>query len=321
MSRWLLLLTISLLSVIAHAQPGQKSTSATDVAASATTSVERLVAQLTVRSAALEKRYTEELDAIDRLKRQRPSWRRDREIESSLSVSLETAKQLDRATTDLKRARGKLDTARRVYLSAIGAELGAGVSSARAHELARAKALLVWQLKDASAPRHVAMPDLEVDPLADPEELDQRAAELRETEQQMNKQLVVLEAQISELQRTAQLRKHNDRAVDLASRYEDSPHHRVARGGEAGADVVDNTPPSRLPTAPDGRLGTIESASPATDVIDTSTDPLAGARSASPAQRAEAARKTYDSLLKRLDQVRTRRMEIEARARELRSKR
>jgi hypothetical protein len=322
MLRWLVVLTLSLLSATAQAQsePAVKPTAATDSAAALSGTVERQVAQLTVHSVALEKRYTDELDAIDRLKRQRPSWRRDREIRESLSASLETSNQLERATAELKNAKLRLDRVRRAYLAAIDAELAAGAQPARTQRLERAKALLSWQLKDAGAPRHIMIPDLDVDPLADPEELDQRAAELRESERLLSRQLEALEAQVNELQRTAQLRKHNDRAVDLVSRYEDSPHRRGARGGDTTTLPPDDNHPTSLPTSPDnaGGIGPLPAAD---DVIETSVESLPGSRSGSRAQRAESARKSYEELARRLDKVRGRRLEIEARARLLRSKR
>jgi hypothetical protein len=325
MSRWLVVLTLAAVSAIAQADSEQPSrpSAATDIAAAATGIAERDVAQLTARSAALEKRYTDELDAIDRLKRRRPSWRRDREIRDSLSSSLETSNQLDVATAALKKAKSKLDSVRRAYLAAIQVELVGGSPPARTQRLQRAKALLAWQLKDAGAPRHIMIPDLDVDPLADPEELDQRAAELRESELLLSRQLAVLVAQASELQRTAQLRKHNDRAVDLVTRYEDSPHRRTARGNEPVVDVAPEPPPTQLPTSPDSRPSRDNTTVPVrtNDVIETSADTLSGSRSANPAQRAEAARKAYDEMARRLQQVRSRRLEIEARARLLRSRR
>jgi hypothetical protein len=324
MFRWLVVLTLVVLSATAFAESEQpsRSSTATENAAELTAAAELYVAQLTAHSAALEKQYTDELDAIDRLKRQRPSWRRDREIRDSLSSSLETSNQLDTATAALKKSRARLETARRAYLAAIDAELAASAPSVRAQRLRGTRALLSWQLKDARAPRHIMIPDLDVDPLADPEELDQRAAELRETEQMLSQQLVVLEAQATELQRTAQLHKHNDRAVDLVTRYEDSPHRRTTRGAEPPLDAPIEPSPGRLPISDETRLPDPDRAPARTnDVIETSVDTVTGARSGTPAQRAEAARRAHEAMARRLEQVRGRRLEIEARASQLRSKR
>src|SRR5689334_21571116 len=199
MRRWLLVLLLSGVSATTRAQAGQpmkstaatamKPAAATENAAAAAGAAERQVGQLTTQKAALEKRYNDEVDAIDRLKKQRPSWRRDREIRDSLSLSLETSNQLDATTAALKNAKGRLDNARRSYLGAIDLELAAGPVPVRAQQLARIRASVVTQVKGAPRDLHILVPDLEIDPLADPEELDQRAAELRETEKQLSRQL------------------------------------------------------------------------------------------------------------------------------------
>jgi hypothetical protein len=265
------------------------------------------------------------------LKRQRPSWRRQREIQDSLSSSLETSNQLEATTAALKKARTRLDSARRNYLGAIDAELSAGTSPARLQQLQRVKGTLASQVKAAGAPRHIMIPDLSIDPLADPEELDQRAVELRESERQLSQQLAGLDAQAADLVRSAQLRKHNDRAVDLVARYEDAPHRRPASGTTSADQAADGPAPSRLPVSGspgEVRLPAPESAGVSNDVIDTSIDrsidaleTRAAQRSGDPAQRAEAARKLHDALARRLEQVRRKRIEIEDRARMLRGKR
>jgi hypothetical protein len=324
MFRWLVVLTLAVLSATAQAESVQphRLSAATENAAAATDAAERYVAQLTAHSTALEKRYTDELDAIDRLKRQRQSWRREREIRERMSSSLETSNQLDATTAALKKARSRLDSTRRAYLAAINAELVAAGPPARVQQLRRAKTLLSWQLRDARAPRHIMIPDLDVDPLADPEDLDQKAAELRETEQTLSQQLAALDAMATELQRTAQLHKHNNRAVDLVTRYEDSPHRRTARGAEPTLDVAITPPPTKLPTTPDEIPPERDTGlTRGNDMIETSADAIPGTRSGTPAQRAAAARKAYQEMAQRLEKVRNRRLEIEARARALRTKR
>jgi hypothetical protein len=323
MCRWLVVLTLAVMSATAQAQPSAPSrlSAATDYSAAATSYAERQVAQLTAAREALEQRYNEEVDAIDRLKRQRPSWRRDREIRDSLSTSLETSNQLDARTAELKKATAKLDSARRAYLRAIADELGAGPPAPRAQHLERVRVQVGAQLKDPGGPRHIMIPDLEIDPLADPEELDQRAAELRASEQLLTRQLAGLDAQATELQRTAQLRKHNDRAVDLVARYEDSPQRRATHNPET-AEPGDGQGPSQIPQS-DAPIATVEPApsAPISDVAETPGDALANSRSATPAQRAEAARKAHHVVARRLELVRNRRIEIENRARQLRSNR
>jgi hypothetical protein len=336
MSRRLLvlgLLVLGFVSTFARAESPtpSKPSAATDAAAAAANIAERRVAQLTNQSTALEKRYNDEVDAIDRLKRQRPSWRRDREIRDSLTSSLETSNRLEAATAELRKAQGRLDMARRAYFAAIDLELAAGPGAPRAQVLERAKAALIVQL-NAGAPRPIKIPDLDIDPLADPEELDQHAAELRESEKLLSRQLAGLDAQVAELQRGANLRKHNERAADLVSRYDDAPHRAAVHGSDGNSQIVDAPAPNHLPASGDGTAPYVDSSVPVVinDVVDVGDAGSAGAagtlrgtgqRTTDLAQRADAVRRARDMLARQLEQVRNKRLEIETRAKVLRGKR
>ncbi|MBC7976866.1 MAG: hypothetical protein H7138_17970, partial [Myxococcales bacterium] len=197
-------------------------TNVTDAASETSKFAELRFEAMTVRRGELAKRYQDELHAIDRLKNQRVSWRRDRELRDRLSSSLETANQLSTATRELERAKQRLARARRSHLLAIEAELAKAVTPARELQLRRTRSALALLLKDA--PRHIVIPDLEVDLLADPEELDQRAAELRESEEELHRQLAALREQIAELDRRVALRKQHERAGNLVNRDDDQPH-------------------------------------------------------------------------------------------------
>jgi len=330
MSRWWLILALSVASSTVAAQSRPSGTSAavapgasvaTSKAESATRLAERQVAQLTDHRAVIAKRYQDELTAIDRLKNQRASWRRDRELRDSLSDSLETANQLSAATRELEKARLHLVSARQAYLAAINAELGAGPAPTRAQQLTQARSQLVPQAKDA--PRRIVIPDFDVDPLADPEELDQRAAELRASEDELARQLAALDAQAQELDHRAQLRKQHDRAGDLFNRDDDEPHRSTAKAGEVvGNPTVTGT--GSTPSSPPPVGGpNFDNFVPIVlaDVIDATTinSFAAAERSGDPAQRAEAAHRTHDAVAKRLDQIKRRRLEIEDRARMLRT--
>jgi len=330
MYRWLLILTLSTASTAASGQAVQPQAqqAATDRAATGARDAEARVVRLAARRAELAQRYQEELDAIDRLKNQRASWRRDRELRDSLSTSLETANQLSAATRELEAAKTALATARRAYLGAIAGELGAGPPAPRTVELSRARSVLAAQVKDA--PRRIVIPDLDVDPLADPEELDQRAAELRASEDELARQLVGLDSQAGELERLALLRKQHERAGEIFNRDDDQPHRNTTRkAGDPAVAPDDGTSSgwdsTHLPTAPGTTPSTFDTYVPVVlaDVIDASTinSFAAAQRSGDPAQRAEAARKARDAVAGRLEQVKKRRTEIEARAQRLRGKR
>ena len=327
MSRWWFVLTLMVVSVSAHAQPAPsghatQATAVTNQAETAANTAERQVAQLTSRRAALKQRYEDEVADIDRLKKQRASWRRDRDLRENLSTSLETSKQLDNATREVELAQRDLIAARRAYLGAIDAELRAGVAPQRQQRLERARGVLTNQLRDA--PHRILIPDLRIDPLADPEELLQHATELRASEDELRHQVDELAAQAIDLERIAQLRKQHERAGDLVNRYDDQPHRNTTRSesNTEGTGVGGVSDPSSLPiTSPVSGPSSFESYVPTVlaDVIDASTinNFTAAQLSGDPAQRALAARKAHDAVAVRLEQVRRKRLEIEARAKRL----
>jgi len=324
MSRWVLVLAVVVASSTASAEPRQPAppVAVTATTETATRSAEQRVARLATRREDLAKRYQDELAQIDRLKNQRASWRRDRELRDSLSESLETANQLSAATRELGQARTELESARRAYLAAIDLELGVGAAPARAQGLMRARAQLVPQIRDV--PRRIVIPDFEVDPLADPEELEQRAAELRASEEDLGRQLAGLKAQSAELDHLALLRKQHERAGDLFNRDDDEPHHNTARSASEPGSAPDDGGGAGKPSAPGGVTGSFENFAPIVlaDVINASTllSLEAAQRSGDPGQRAEAARRAGDEVARRIGEVRKRRLEIEARARQLRAK-
>src|ERR1043166_4491588 len=101
MTRWWLVLTLLVVSADARAEStlgAAQPIAATHDAETAVGAAEHQVLQLTVQRAALKQRYEDEVADIDRLKKQRASWRRDRELRDSLSSSLETSNELDAAT-------------------------------------------------------------------------------------------------------------------------------------------------------------------------------------------------------------------------------
>jgi len=331
MAKWLLLLALVMESSIASAQPGHPVTpptpgqpvADTESAEIAAKVAERRVAQLAAQQDAIARRWQDQLEAVDRLKKQRASWRRDRELRDSLSTSLDTANQLSATTTDLEVARARLVNARRSYLKAIDDELASAPVPARRSALERAKRALSSQV--SSAPHRIVLPDMGVYLLADPEELDQRAAELRASEEELSREAIGLEAQAQVLDHVAQLRKQHERAGDLVNRDDDQPHRNTPRKTSDGTDEGGSGPwdnPHSPSSPPGSPLPGGENYVPIVlaDVIDASTiNTFAAAeRSGNPAQRAVAARAAHDAVARRIDQVRKLRGEIESRAKALR---
>lgn len=335
MRRWVIVLLLVMVSAIASAQPAR-----TQRAQETATSVERQVGSLVTKRNALASRYETELKGIDRLKMQRASWKRDRELRDQLSKSLETANQLAAVTRELQQAHTQLAAARRGLVDAIDAELKAGATGARAQQLQKLRGQLVPTVHRA---KRIVIPDTEIDPYADPEDLEQQAKALRESEVQLQRQIVGLEQQAKELERVASLRKQHDRAGDLARRDDDQPRRGTpaSNQGKGGIAAEDAGPTSGTPGQGGGGSGSgggpppsdnrdpsspssVESDAPVVlqDVVDPATiDSLQKAqRSGDPAQRAAAAKRARDAVQSRLDQVRAKRAAIEARAKQLRGR-
>jgi hypothetical protein len=302
---------------------------------------EQNVGRLATQRSTVAQRYQDQLAAVDGLKKQKPSWRRDRELRQTLADSADTANQLSALNTQLAGAARALVQARGELVAAIDREKPTATGP-RAGELDKLRAQVTATI--GPAPKKIVLPDAEVDPLADPEELDQQAQAIAETEKQLANQVAGLDAQAGELAHVADLRKHNERAKDLMLAEDDQPHRNVQHSsGDRGAG--DSATPSNGIGGGAGQ-GTGQGGSTSTggdsgnfnnnnssnsfeteatfvlgEVIDRTTiDGLTRAqRSGDPAKRAEAARSARDAVAQRLEQLKKKRAQIEARAKQLRT--
>jgi hypothetical protein len=294
---------------------------------------ETKVTQLSTQRTKTAQRYQDQLAAVDRLKKQKASWRRDRELRDSLADSADTANQLATLNTQLATAVRTLVQARQDLVAAIDREKPTA-TGARATQLDQLRVRVTAML--GPAPKKIVLPDAEVDPLADPEELDQQAQVIAETEKQLASQVAGLDSQAAELAHVADLRKHNDRAKEMMLNDDDQPHRNVQRssgkeslGDAAPANGVGtggtDTGGAQTPPNFNGSSGSTfetEATFVLGEVIDHSTiDSLTRAqRSGDPTKRAEAARLARDAVAQRLDQLKKKRAQIEARAKQLRAK-
>ena len=304
---------------------------------------EQNVGRLSAQRTTVAQRYQDQLTAVDGLKKQKPSWRRDRELRQTLADSADTANQLSALNTQLAGAARALVQARGELVAAIDREKPTAAGP-RVAELDKLRAQVTATI--GPAPKKIVLPDAEVDPLADPEELDQQAQAIAETEKQLANQVAGLDAQAAELAHVADLRKHNERAKDLMLAEDDQPHRNVqhssgdhgasdsaatptagiggagqgagqggstSTGGDSGGNFNNNNSSSSFETEATFVLG---------EVIDRTTiDGLTRAqRSGDPAKRAEAARSARDAVKQRLEQLQRKRAQIEARAKQLRTK-
>ncbi len=293
---------------------------------------EAAVGQAATRRAQTAQRYQDQLAAIDRLKKQKASWRRDRELRTDLADSADTANQLATLNQQLATATRALIAARKELVAAIDREKPAA-TGARVGQLDQLRAKVTATF--GPAPRKIVLPDAEVDPLADPEELDQQAQVIAETEKQLANEVAGLDAQAAELAHVADLRKHNDRAKDLMLSEDDQPHRNVQSSSGGRSNALGESVPTSTDNGGAGGStsgGSFSSGSSSAfeteatfvlgEVIDRNTiDGLTRAqRSGDPAKRAEAARLARDAVAQRLEQLKKKRAQIEARSKQLRSK-
>lgn len=324
----------------------------TDTAMSELRIAEASLHTATSNRTVLGARYEAELRTIDRLKKQRGSWRRDRQLREALAGSLETAKQLEAATAEQKRAVARQEKAKQRTLTAVAAELAQPSSdSARTARLARERSRLT---PAPPAPRKIVIPDLQIDPLADPEELEQQAAAIRQSEDALAVQVASLDQRATRLDQVAELRRQHKRAGDLTDREEGQTRRGTftnnreryggvdaeedpgppANGSGAGHPPVEpgpTTPPPEQP-GPEIRedqllaptqaemVALAESSTVLGDVIDAvAIESLRKAQASNdPAVRAAAAKRARDAASAKLEQLRKHRAAIEARARGLR---
>jgi hypothetical protein len=310
------------------------------------TAAEQKVGQLAAQRSQLTARYQQQLTAIDRLKKQKASWRRDRELNTAQADANDTAKRLTALDKQLASAQQTVVTAKRSVVAAIDVELAAGATGTRAQQLATLRAKLA---PVAPAPKKIVIPDAEIDPLADPQELEQQAAAIAAVEKQLDAQRKGLDAQQQDLTLVAELRSAHERAGELSTRDDDQPQRGAPRGSretatsdQAPAAGASNGGASGGAGAGGGGTGddasgesfggdkltttgtTFETSAAVAlgEVIDRSTiDGLVRAsRSGDPKQRAEAAKQARDAVAKRLEQLKKKRAMIEARAKQLRGK-
>ncbi|HUS30836.1 MAG TPA: hypothetical protein VMZ53_20135 [Kofleriaceae bacterium] len=348
---------LSVAPVTAWAQSAQPApTAVVDKAAQSTTAAEKKVATLANQRAQLTATLAQQVATADALKKQKASWRRDRELKTALAAANDTAAKLTTLDKQLATAQLALATARKTELVAIDAELKAGPTPARVDQLNKLRAHLT---PAPIATKKIVIPDAEIDPLADPDDLEKQAAAIAAAEKALERERTSLDKQHGDLVAMANLRSAHERAGELSTRDDDQPHRNAPRGGrsaEVGAqNTGDDSAGSPAPGGGgstggngggsgaetgggggstgggstggdlfDGSKTTTSFESSAAialgEVVDQSTiDGLLRARnSGDPKQRADAAAKARDAVQKRLELLKKKREMIEKRAKALR---
>lgn len=288
--------------------------------------------------AALARQYQTQLAEIDKLKKQRRSWRRDRLIRDRMGRSHTTAKKLAAWDRALRQHEGRVRAAKRAVVAAVDRELAASPGATRRASLTRWRADARRGLRRDA--KKIVLPDDRIDPLADPEELDYQAALLRQSEEQLARELAKLDVQAQRYNRMASLQKTRRRAVELGRFDDDRPRRSAGQPtgtnlegipeATDGAADPDPAPPPDTPTdAPpaedpggDGGIGSDDPMFDVVlaDVVDASTvDALrAAGHSSNPAVKAKAAERARKQVRERLERLRKQRRAMKKRAGSLR---
>jgi hypothetical protein len=306
---------------------------ATDRAAADASRLERARVQKLSEKRMLERAYESQLRELDRLKRSRASWNRDRQIRSNKAESQSTAARLSRADGELRTIDELLRRQRRALLAAIDREAATRPSPTRQAALDRMRAQVTAALKPRV--RKILVPDDTLDEMADPEELAEQIALIQQAEAELRREREALRQREDRYVRMARLRQLRDRATEM-SELEEEVGRRTGRAGrtsvagQADRDEASGDPgsgPDYSGSGGDDGLasGDGDSGGPGggfnedggfeqssillTDVVDSGTiDALRRAgRSSSPGRRADAAaraRKQVEARLQRLERSR-----------------
>lgn len=319
------------------AQAAPKAVNPADRAAGAVFAAEDQRRGAIAEKNALTRTHRSQLAEIDRLKKSRASWRRDRQLKQALAESQETAALLSKVDRRLRTIDRRLDRARRALASQARAELSAGATGARA---ARLRGWVASSERALVRSRKIVLPDDSIDPLADPEDLEYQAQRIAQSERELETEIRAMVSREERYQRMAKLRSKASRAATLESLDDDRPRRttgRIGTGADRGqgagsfeddaADPSPGAPPENdaEPTAPTDGAGLGAGNDPVVvlaDVVDAGT--LSALRraesSGDPRVKAAATRRARLAVQQQLERLRKARTTIQRRAKSLRKR-
>jgi hypothetical protein len=239
--------------------------------------------------------------------------------------SLTTARALQEIDRRVRALDGELDRERRALVAAIDRELAAGSEPGRRGKLVAAR-------RDAARALHhdkkIVLPDDTIDPLADPEELEDQAALIAQSEKDLAREIQLLTERASRYRHMEKLRQQRARAAE-AGRWDDSRSRRPSgRSGDrqtGGAGTLEDADGDAPPASVDdpGFNAGVDYSDPTVvlvEVVDTDTlDALRSAQSSTDLTvKAKAAERASREVQGQLERLRRQRLLIEKRAAELR---
>jgi uncharacterized membrane protein YgcG len=249
-----LALSIAVGAPAATAQPSAAPAPAaatTDRAAGEMARLQRARVQKLAEKRLLERTYETQLRDLDRLKRSRASWNRDRQIRSNKAESQTTAERLSRADLELRGIDSLLRRQRQALLASIVRELALRPAPARRGVLERMRAQVTAALQPAV--RKILVPDDTLDEMADAEELAEQIGLIQQAETDLRREREALRQREDRYVRMARLRDLRERASQM-DELEDGPGRRTghaettrtpgAAGGDQEASDPDSPPPA-----------------------------------------------------------------------------
>jgi hypothetical protein len=277
----------------------------------------------------LQRIYSAQLAEIDRLKRGRAGWNRDRQIAGKKASSQETAEKLSRTDAALRTLDKNLLDWRAYLLTQVSRELAGTTTPVRRRALEKMRRELATLIRPPA--RKIILPDDSLDELADPDELAEQIALIEQAERELQRERARLKSREESYARVDRLRTQHDRAGQMSD-LDDTDVRRTtgrpetSRTGDASGGAQDeaDTDDSGAEPAPadpgsgggagDGSLDEspstgsdsdfVQSSIILADVVDSSTvDALKRAAGSSAKARASAAsqaRKQVDARLGRL---------------------
>ncbi|HKE15111.1 MAG TPA: hypothetical protein VKB80_09620 [Kofleriaceae bacterium] len=211
----------------APASAAASAAATTDRAAGETARLQRARVQKLAEKRMLERTYETQLRDLDRLKRSRASWNRDRQIRSSKAESQTTAERLSRADLELRGIDALLRRQRQSLVAAIDRELAARPAAARRGVLDRMRAQVTAALQPSV--RKILVPDDTLDEMADPEELAEQIALIQQAEVDLRRERESLRQREDRYARMARLRDLRERASQM-DELDDGPGRRTGHG-------------------------------------------------------------------------------------------
>jgi hypothetical protein len=197
--------------------------------------------RLKAQMAELRRVYNSQLAEVDKLKKARASWRRDSKLRAQKARSQKTAMALQKLDRKLRAQRTLVRSERKRLAAAIRRELAASPSPARQKQLARTLKKVRQGLR--RAPKKIAMPDLELDEFADPEELMEQVALIERAEAELARQQKQLERRANRYAHMEELRAKRNRADALGAFDDDRVRRSTGRiGGPKDARTEADSP-------------------------------------------------------------------------------